>query len=72
MTAISVSTLADDAAGVRRGPELKSRIASTHRVGPRTIACDGPRSVFHFYTFTVVCDVPEPIADGASCADSAE
>ncbi len=38
-----------------REPELEGRIVSTRRVGRWTITCDGTHSVFHFYTFALVC-----------------
>ena len=49
---------------IREGvKEFESRIVSTRGVGPRTIACDGPRSVFDFYTFAVVCDMLASVSD---------
>ena len=40
-----------------RGPELESRIASTRRVGPLTLAHNGLRSVFRFFALAVVRDM---------------
>jgi hypothetical protein len=52
MTAISVGLLTEDDARAPRPPESENWIASNCRVGPPTIACDDPRSVFRFCRFT--------------------
>ena len=57
MTAVSVGALTEDKARVPRGPELESRIASTRRVGPRTLAHNGLGSVFRFFALAVVRDM---------------
>jgi hypothetical protein len=60
MTAVSVGALTEGNASVPGEIESESRIASTRRVGPRTIAYERSRSVFSFYACAVVRDVRAP------------